>query len=141
MFPKPGLHGSHGAFVHFRAGQARLTPMWILRADEGSPTGPLTFRVSPGAVKTIGRAPTADFPVDAPLVSRVHCRLAVSDADQLEVTDLDSTNGTFVNGRRIERAALVTGDRLQVGRVEFTVDKDEKKNEERKTKKQPTRIK
>jgi pSer/pThr/pTyr-binding forkhead associated (FHA) protein len=76
--------------------------------------------MTPGAVKTVGRATRADFIVDAALVSRLHCRLTASDAS-LEVVDLKSTNGTFVNGRRVQKATLGTGDRLRVGRVELTV--------------------
>ena len=40
----------------------------------------------------------------------------------VEVRDLDSTNGTFVNGTRTTRAVLKDGDRLGVGRVELVVD-------------------
>ena len=49
--------------------------MWVLRASglSGQPDGK-TFRLSDGTTKTIGRATRADFIVDAPLVSRVHCR-------------------------------------------------------------------
>jgi pSer/pThr/pTyr-binding forkhead associated (FHA) protein len=39
------------------------------------------------------------------------------------VKDLDSTNGTFVNGARVTEAALNDGDRLGVGRVEFVVSR------------------
>jgi pSer/pThr/pTyr-binding forkhead associated (FHA) protein len=94
--------------------------MWILRAGEAR--NRLTFRLTPGAVKTVGRAARADFVVDAALVSRLHCRLTAND-EHVEVVDLSSTNGTFVNGRRVERARLASGDRLRVGRVELTVRK------------------
>jgi pSer/pThr/pTyr-binding forkhead associated (FHA) protein len=90
--------------------------MWILQSPEG------TFRLPAGAIKTVGRAPRADFILDVALVSRVHCRLTAGD-DRLEVVDLKSTNGTFVNDKRIEKARLATGDRLRVGRVEMTVEK------------------
>ena len=75
-----------------------------------------------GAIKTVGRASRADFILDVALVSRVHCRLTAGD-DQLEVVDLKSTNGTFVNDKRIDKARLATGDRLRVGRVELTIEK------------------
>ena len=74
------------------------------------------------AIKTIGRAPRADFIVDAALVSRVHCRLTAG-AAELEVVDLESTNGTYVNGARVERAVLKNGDTLGVGKVEFVVSR------------------
>src|SRR5688500_3801961 len=92
--------------------------MWILRTvTEGIPEK--TFRILPGGVRTIGRAVGADFIVDAALVSRVHCRVTAMDDGGLEVRDLVSTNGTFVNGRRVGTARLAPGDRVQVGRVEL----------------------
>jgi pSer/pThr/pTyr-binding forkhead associated (FHA) protein len=97
--------------------------MWILQSSE--PDGSLTFRLGPGAIKTVGRAPRADFIVDAPLVSRLHCRLEAGE-EQLHVVDLASTNGTFVNDTRVvERATLGKGDRLRVGRVELNVTRDD----------------
>ncbi|HZP48405.1 MAG TPA: FHA domain-containing protein [Vicinamibacterales bacterium] len=90
--------------------------MWILQSEEA------TFRIPPGAIKTVGRAPRADFIVDAALVSRLHCRLTASD-EKVEVVDLKSTNGTFVNGKRVTRAQLAKGDRLRVGRVELTISR------------------
>lgn len=93
--------------------------MWLLKTADEAET-PFMFRILPGSIKTIGRATRADFIVDAALVSRLHCRLTAG-ASELEVVDLDSTNGTFVNGERISRTTLKTGDRLGVGRVELTV--------------------
>jgi pSer/pThr/pTyr-binding forkhead associated (FHA) protein len=100
--------------------------MWILKTIGDSEDPGLTFRVMPDGMKTLGRAVRADFILDAPLVSRLHCRLSVDRTGGLEVEDLDSTNGTFVNGRRIKRSVLATGDRLRVGRVEMTVEREEK---------------
>ena len=97
--------------------------MWILRTiDEGEPEQ--TFRILPGGVRTVGRATGADFIVDAPLVSRVHCRLTALADGGLEVLDLDSTNGTFINGERIQTGRLSSGDRLGVGRVELVALRD-----------------
>jgi pSer/pThr/pTyr-binding forkhead associated (FHA) protein len=97
--------------------------MWILRTvTDGHPE--TTFRILPGGVRTLGRATGADFIVDAALVSRVHCRLTALADGSLEVRDLESTNGTFVNGERIETVLLVPGDRLQIGRVELVALRD-----------------
>lgn len=97
--------------------------MWILRTvDEEEPEK--TFRILPGGVKTVGRAIGADFIVDAPLVSRVHCRLTALPDGTLDVRDLDSTNGTFINGARIQTGRLAPGDRLGVGRVEMVALRD-----------------
>jgi pSer/pThr/pTyr-binding forkhead associated (FHA) protein len=97
--------------------------MWILKTEDTEPL-PLLFRILPGSIKTVGRATGADFIVDAALVSRVHCRLTAG-ATELEVLDLDSTNGTFVNGERAARATLNNGDRLGVGRVDLIVEKQD----------------
>ena len=94
--------------------------MWILSATSDDQA--VTFRLMPGSIKTIGRAQGADLIVDAPLVSRVHCRLEAGPT-AVEVVDLSSTNGTFVNDARVDRASLTTGDRLRVGRIELTVER------------------
>ena len=95
--------------------------MWVINAGDAEQSQ-FTFRILPGSIKTIGRAPRADFIVDAALVSRVHCQLSAG-AAELEVVDLESTNGTFVNGERVARALLKNGDTLGVGKVEFVVSK------------------
>ena len=96
--------------------------MWILRSDVSTDNDAATFRLLPGAVKTLGRATRADFVVDAALVSRLHCRFTALQSGELEVEDLRSTNGTFVNDKRVVRTPLVTGDRLRIGRVELKVE-------------------
>jgi pSer/pThr/pTyr-binding forkhead associated (FHA) protein len=96
--------------------------MWVLKTDTQAEI-PFTFRILPGSIKTIGRSPGAEFMLDAQMVSRLHCRVTAG-ATELEVTDLDSTNGTFVNGERVATASLKPGDRLGVGRVELLVLRD-----------------
>ena len=97
--------------------------LWIIETARDAEL-PFTFRLLPGKVKTLGRATGADFIVDAGMVSRVHCRLSASGTD-VEVRDLDSTNGTYVNGIRVERASLKDGDELGIGRVTFRVSRVE----------------
>lgn len=98
------------------------TTHWLLRGT--LPSGEaLSFRLLPGHPRTVGRAIRSDFIVEAPLVSRFHCRLHVTEEGRLEVEDLGSTNGTFVNGRRVERAALASGDLVRLGRAELTVER------------------
>jgi pSer/pThr/pTyr-binding forkhead associated (FHA) protein len=96
--------------------------MWVLKSTaEAEP--PLTFRILPGSLKTMGRAAGAEFIVDAAMVSRLHCRLTAG-ATELQVDDLESTNGTFVNGNRVTRASLKEGDKLGVGRVVLVVTRE-----------------
>ena len=95
--------------------------MWTLQSIDPDDAD-LVFRPLPGSLKTIGRAPGVDFVVDAALVSRVHCRLTLSEANELLLEDLGSTNGTFVNGTKVPKAVLNDGDKVTVGRVEFVVN-------------------
>jgi len=96
--------------------------MWILQSAADADGDSFTFRMAPGAIKTIGRAPRADFVMDAALVSRLHCRLTAGE-DAVDVVDLDSTNGTYINDQRVQSGSLASGDRLRVGRVELTIEK------------------
>ena len=98
--------------------------MWILTTDDAAVDPPVTIRLATGAERTVGRANRSDFVLDAALVSRVHCRLTTDASGDLSVEDLDSTNGTWVNGRKVRRAPLVEGDTLKIGRVEFVVRAD-----------------
>lgn len=100
--------------------------MWTLQSFEPDDVG-LTFRLLPGTLKTMGRAPRADFVVDAALVSRVHCRFTLHDTNELELEDLGSTNGTFVNGKKVMRTQLSDGDKLTIGRVQFVVNSESNK--------------
>ena len=93
--------------------------MWVLKTTYDA-EAPFTFRILPGNIKTMGRSPGAEFVVEAAMVSRLHCRLTAG-ATELQVLDLESTNGTFVNGQRVTQANLKEGDTLGVGRVELVV--------------------
>ncbi len=64
----------------------------------------------------IGRATEAGFSIEHPSVSRLHCSVQ-PEAHGASVRDLDSMNGTFVNGTRVRGAELQDGDLLQVGEV------------------------
>ncbi|HTO92195.1 MAG TPA: FHA domain-containing protein [Candidatus Sulfotelmatobacter sp.] len=63
---------------------------------------------------TIGRSPDCDISIDGDGVSREHAVLRVQ-SGKLTIEDLDSRNGTFVNGERIERRGLRPGDRVRLG--------------------------
>lgn len=62
----------------------------------------------------IGRNSSNEIPIHDPGISRVHARITRVDAAHV-VEDLNSRNGTFVQGRRIARAYLQDGDNIQLG--------------------------
>jgi EAL domain-containing protein (putative c-di-GMP-specific phosphodiesterase class I) len=69
----------------------------------------------------VGRKPEAQLSIPSPTVSREHAELTVVD-DGLLLRDLGSTNGTFVNGTRIQQPCTVYhGDLLQFGQMVFRV--------------------
>jgi hypothetical protein len=66
----------------------------------------------------IGRADDADVHIADTSVSSNHARI-VGRSEGFEIVDLDSTNGTFVAGKRVSRSSLRNGDHVTVGSVEF----------------------
>lgn len=67
----------------------------------------------------IGRDPRCHVPLDSPLVSRQHARIDPGSQGGHVITDLQSKNGTFVNGKRVTRTVLHTGDRIRIGPFKF----------------------
>ena len=70
---------------------------------------------------TIGRAPDNDIPIDNLAVSNYHARVYV-EAGSLVVEDLNSLNGSFLNDIRVERAMLMDGDNILIGKHSILVD-------------------
>jgi len=69
---------------------------------------------------TIGRHPDNDIVIDHMGVSGKHAQLSV-DGQAIVLTDLQSTNGTFVNGSRIERVELRPNDWISIGKHILTL--------------------
>ncbi|MEW6358843.1 MAG: FHA domain-containing serine/threonine-protein kinase [Planctomycetota bacterium] len=65
-------------------------------------------------VTTLGRSSTADVTIQDHKLSRIHCQIEVT-SEGCTITDLNSTNGTFVNGKRISEQALRHGDHIGLG--------------------------
>src|SRR2546423_8247916 len=71
----------------------------------------------------IGRREDCDLRIPLGEVSRKHCRI-LRDGDSLKLEDLGSSNGTFLNGQRVQEALLSPGDTIQVGPVVFVLQID-----------------
>ena len=67
----------------------------------------------------LGRDPSNQLEVGDPAVSRKHCSVSEVSTDVFEIADLDSHNGTFVNGARVSRHTIQHGDRIRIGNSEF----------------------
>jgi len=96
---------------------ARQTPQMILQPLDGGPPRHLATPVA-----LIGRDPICDCPLDDPTVSTRHARLSYHHG-QWWLEDLNSTNGTFLNGEAVSEPVVVTsGDELRCGQVRLRVE-------------------
>lgn len=111
------------AAVSPRVGQPSPTDTAVQRAtivlDVDGARHPVT---PPGIV--VGRGSTADLRIDDPGVSRRHVAFRLQESSEppsVEVVDLGSTNGTTVNGRRVQHAVVGDGSVVQVGNTKIVV--------------------
>ena len=86
---------------------------YAIRVRTGSEEGEL-YPLFENREITIGRSPTNNIFIRDKNVSRVHCQIVVSDAI-VTLTDLQSTNGTFVNDERTTECVLKVRDEIRVG--------------------------
>jgi hypothetical protein len=95
---------------------------------------PLSFRIFKGdqlvreerlslSVIKLGKVPSAHLKIDDETVSRMHAIIEVNGPDDVSIIDLGSTKGTFVNGQRVNKAKLMSGDSIVVGetRIEIAI--------------------
>ncbi len=93
---------------------------------------PLTFRIYRGdqligeetltqGVVKIGKVISAHLRIDDESVSRMHAIIEVDGAGNVHVIDLGSTRGTFVNGQKVNKAKLETGDAMQIGALRVEI--------------------
>ncbi len=87
----------------------------------------------------IGRRQDCQLRIPTRDVSRQHCELTVANG-ALKAKDLGSSNGTFVNGKRIAEAKLGPGDRLRIGPVTFYVQIDGKPAEIKRDEEKPSDV-
>jgi FHA domain len=115
--------GLVGDLTH-RAWERAMTLLRRTFADPPrAPAPPLLALDWSGACEELllGRHAGCDVVLPDPSVSRRHAWLTFRDGHWV-LRDLDSTNGTCVNGERVERCVLAPGDRLRLGSAELVVD-------------------
>ena len=72
-------------------------------------------------VTTVGRVEDNAFQIAEPSVSSRHCEILLR-GEEIVVKDLNSTNGTFINGEKISEGVLKPGQTLRLGNVELKLD-------------------
>ena|SRR5271165_6381898 len=87
----------------------------ILLASEGKTV--LERELKPGRL-VIGRTPNNDLQIDSKFISRHHCQI-ITQSDSCLIEDLNSTNGIYVQSKRVRRHNLNDGDVVQVGQHEI----------------------
>jgi len=101
---------------------SETTGTLCLRPVEG---GPAVYLDAGGRAATIGRDPAADITVKSDTVSKIHARLVYDRAaERIRVTDLNSSNGSYLNGVRITEADAAPGAHLRFGTLEYTVARE-----------------
>lgn len=83
-----------------------------------STDGSQSFELRGGIPLVVGRAPASDIPVIDPTISRRHAELECGDT-RVIVRDLGSSNGTYLNGTRVDSAVVAVGDTVTFGKVGF----------------------
>jgi hypothetical protein len=82
-----------------------------------APGEPVMYLDLPPGIHQVGRSPGAHFQINHPSVSGLHCQVAVQ-PDGVSITDLGSTNGTWIDGQRIKQKPLLPGQHLRLGEVD-----------------------
>ena len=77
----------------------------------------------PSNITVIGRRHDCDLYIPLMPVSRKHCQLS-QNKEALKIRDLDSRNGTFLNGKRIDEETLKAGDYIKIGPLTFLLQID-----------------
>src|SRR3954469_25226247 len=81
-------------------------------------SGDQTFELPHGRSLVVGRGINSDIAIYDPTISRRHAELTVR-ADGVQVKDLDSSNGTCINGNRVTSGRLGIDDSVTFGKVVF----------------------
>ncbi len=79
----------------------------------------------PSSVTVMGRRKDCDLRIPLDSISRKHCRLTTQD-NGVKIRDLNSRNGTVINGKTIEEKDITAGDKLSLGPLTFVFQLDGK---------------
>lgn len=126
--PSPSSHHLRGRSAHAAdetgvidvpAHSSSTTGGFHLLVETGSRAGQ-SFAV-PNGTSTIGRSGDNTFVLDEPDVSRRHARLE-RNGNYLRIQDMNSKNGTWINGEAVHLSDIQPGDRIRLGSQELRLD-------------------
>src|SRR4051794_517333 len=120
--PPPSMPMGMPSGMGLPVGMATLQPSMRIVA-EGGPYDGRMFELA-AAELAVGRAVDNDIVLDDPSLSRKHAKIYRRSAAEIEVEDLGSSNGTFINQRKIGRGTAHPGDTLRFGELGFRVEGD-----------------
>ena len=107
---------------------------------------PLTFRIfmagklvreetlAQGVIK-LGKVPSAHLRIDHESISRMHAILEMDPKGVVHLIDLGSTRGTFVNGQKINKAEIHSGDTIQLGDATIEIARSARRSRRRRSRK------
>src|SRR5688572_26142796 len=93
-------------------------PFYRLVSTSGTPS----FELPQGHTLVLGRGLGSDLAIHDPTISRRHAELTAG-ADGVQVKDLNSSNGTFIGGKRVTAARLRVNDTITFGKVQFQLQR------------------
>ncbi|MPZ19027.1 MAG: FHA domain-containing protein [Luteitalea sp.] len=96
--------------------QTFIVPKAMLLSDEDEGK---SINYPLGAVNYIGRSPDNQLQLSRPGVSRRHAVIMATATGAYTIRDLNSQNGTYINGERIKEGPLEDGDRISIGQVDL----------------------
>ncbi|TCZ88644.1 FHA domain-containing protein [Lysobacter sp. N42] len=112
---RPGAKAAASNDDLFATAVRQALPKFVLRGVSGKFFG-RTFALS--SVTTVGRSPDCTLRLDEAGISRSHARLLPSE-DGVQFEDLGSTNGTFLNGKRVLHGVARVGDEIGFDTLRF----------------------
>ena len=98
----PGLHGRHGDELVIASGRDAGTRIQLAKE-----------------ITTVGRHEDSDLLLDDVSVSRHHAIFTRTASGRITLRDLNSLNGTYVNGTRVEETTLHSADEVQIGKYKL----------------------
>lgn len=95
---------------------------YLIEIEKGIPLGKNYQLI--GTEITIGRSPLNDVTIEDPMISERHVKILIVPGEMIILYDLESTNGTMINNKKVKKTALNINDIIQIGCTELRFKKE-----------------